>query len=226
MSQNASQSPKLLNASSINQPSFPINIATVTSTQQGQYLYPSGSPIQYSSGFCSQTNMGSIYLQSSPFCNYQPLTPVKNIAQIQVPQEKYVSPVQYRSSLSTQPGTQFSYETLDDSIEENEPKDIQIEVVSHQDGVISYNKGGILNTFQTQLEGKNSERFYCVKCKKQEMTKVETNWGRGTWIWFIFWLLVFFPLAFLPFCYPSYKNTEVSCSKCGILIRKRNFLGL
>uniref|UniRef100_A0A0N5ALZ0 LITAF domain-containing protein n=1 Tax=Syphacia muris TaxID=451379 RepID=A0A0N5ALZ0_9BILA len=65
---------------------------------------------------------------------------------------------------------------------------------------------------------------YCPKCQCRCRTKQKYISGRLTWLLAFIILLLFFPLAFLPFLIKSCKDVHHFCPKCSMLLSiKRRF---
>ncbi|CAI5455856.1 unnamed protein product [Caenorhabditis angaria] len=70
-----------------------------------------------------------------------------------------------------------------------------------------------------------SYETFCPTCQKPIHTLPKYVNGALTWIVFILVLILFFPLAFAPFCLESCKDAHHYCARCNTLIgiKKRIF---
>ncbi|VDK83283.1 unnamed protein product [Onchocerca ochengi] len=69
---------------------------------------------------------------------------------------------------------------------------------------------------------------FCPKCQCRIRTKQHHKSGRLTWILVFIILIIFFPLAFVPFLIDSCKDVRHYCPKCNMLlsVKKRIFFSL
>jgi len=75
----------------------------------------------------------------------------------------------------------------------------------------------------TMPKGRDPQKFLCPTCANPEITYVRYEWGFWTFIWFVIWLFVFFPLAFLPVFVKSLKDAVHYCSNCGREVGRKKF---
>uniref|UniRef100_A0A914ZCQ0 LITAF domain-containing protein n=1 Tax=Parascaris univalens TaxID=6257 RepID=A0A914ZCQ0_PARUN len=66
---------------------------------------------------------------------------------------------------------------------------------------------------------------FCPKCQCRIRTRQRFVTGKLTWFLVIVIVIIFFPLAFLPFLIDSCKNVHHHCPKCNMLlsVKKRFF---
>jgi len=70
--------------------------------------------------------------------------------------------------------------------------------------------------------GTEPQVFQCPVCHRQQRSIIAHHKGTGTWIWFIVLLIVFWPVAWVPFVWSKCQDTHHICPNCGtVLARKK-----
>ncbi len=70
--------------------------------------------------------------------------------------------------------------------------------------------------------GHTSVSMKCPYCSHTGSTKLTKSFGDCTWISVIIMLIVFIPLFWVPFVFPSCQDTKHQCRKCGRIIGESN----
>lgn len=70
--------------------------------------------------------------------------------------------------------------------------------------------------------GHSSVSMKCPYCSHTGSTKLTKSFGDCTWISVIIMLIVFIPLFWVPFVFPSCQDTKHQCRKCGRIIGESN----
>jgi len=65
----------------------------------------------------------------------------------------------------------------------------------------------------TQCTSKYPEQFFCVNCKRNLVSRVESSWGIGAWVWCLF-CSPSVVLAFLPCCVDGLRDIKHVCPSC------------
>jgi predicted RNA-binding Zn-ribbon protein involved in translation (DUF1610 family) len=68
-------------------------------------------------------------------------------------------------------------------------------------------------------------RTLCTACRKAVMTTVTPSVGLGTWLIALLLLLIFFPLAIVPFLISACKDKKHTCPNCGTLLGIKKIIG-
>jgi len=83
-----------------------------------------------------------------------------------------------------------------------------------------------LEGLPTSAEGRLPQRFYCVMCKKPQVSKVHHKMGTGSWICTLALFLVICPASILPCCCNGCQDAVHTCPDCRRQVGKDRFCGM
>jgi len=80
--------------------------------------------------------------------------------------------------------------------------------------------------YLTTPKGRRPEQFYCIACRKHQVSDVHHEMGTGSWLWTMGFFFVFLPLSCCPCCVEDCQDAVHTCPECGREVGKNRFCGI
>jgi len=74
--------------------------------------------------------------------------------------------------------------------------------------------------------GRQPQQFRCPVCNKDQVSNVTYQMGTGSWVWFVVFLIVFFPISCCSCCVNDCQDAVHTCPQCGREAGRNKFCGI